>query len=76
MSGHFAGHIRVRRAVLLNLEGQRVAIIGMVVADLIPQLVMFEGEPFLLSRRELAYDVYDQVQPFRADRRLMIEAAS
>lgn len=65
-----AAAIRAERAALLGLDGQRVALVNMVVDDDVPLVVMFNGDPFLLDdykwnqRRELAYA---QVRPYRAD---------
>lgn len=60
-------HVRLRciNATLLNLAGQRIALVAMVVDADLPQIVMFEGEPFL--RVPGAGFRYGQVRPYRAD---------
>jgi hypothetical protein len=39
--------IRAARAALLGLDGKRIAVITMVIADRAPEIVMFDGDPFL-----------------------------
>jgi len=58
--------IRARAAELIGLDGVRVAFVTMVTDDQAPQIVMFEGEPFLRVNR---VDVlaYQQTRPYRAD---------
>jgi hypothetical protein len=63
------------RGVLLGLDHRHVATVNMVIAADIPQLVMFDGEPFLLKRPGGAELVYVQIRPYRADCSLTIEAA-
>lgn len=61
--------IRAARAALIGLDGKRVAVVTMVVDDRLPQIVMFEGEPYLTSP-EVPGDTsaaYVQVRPYRAD---------
>jgi hypothetical protein len=61
--------VRAARAALIGLDGKRVAVVTMVVDDRLPQIVMFEGEPYLTSP-EVPGDAsaaYVQVRPYRAD---------
>ena len=64
-----------RAAPTSKKEGRKIATVTMVVADEVPEVVMFEGNPFLhhanTHRENL---VYRQVQPYRADA-LVIEEA-
>lgn len=59
--------VRAERAALLGLDGRRVAVVTMVVADRLPQIVMFEGEPFLRLPGHYGAPRYAQVRPYRAD---------
>jgi len=71
-------------ARLLGLEGAdgrrpHVGTIRMVVDRKLPGLVMYEGEPFLLSSVTggASFDVsYVQTVPFRADAGLLVRGAS
>lgn len=68
--------IRAARAALIGLNGQRIAVVTMVVDDRLPQIVMFEGEPFLASP-EVPGDAsaaYVQIRPYRADAMVIEEA--
>ncbi|MEN6535686.1 MAG: hypothetical protein ABFD89_18625 [Bryobacteraceae bacterium] len=61
--------ILATRAALLDLNLKRVATVTMVTDDHAPEVVMYEGEPFLLSgdatmKPELTYL---QVRAYRAD---------
>jgi hypothetical protein len=69
--------IRAARAALIGLDGQRVAVVTMVVDDRLPEIVMFEGEPYLTSR-DIPADAsaaYVQVHPYRADAMVIEEPA-
>lgn len=65
--------VRAAKALLFDLAGRRIAAVTMVVDDRVPQIVMFEGDPFLWSPnpRPRPEDVgtheYKQVRPYRAD---------
>lgn len=70
--------IRAARAALIDLNGKRVAVVTMVVDDRLPQIVMFEGEPYLASP-EVPCDAsaaYVQVRPYRADAMVIEEMSA
>ena len=67
MSGdRCAGPIRVARAELFDLNQQRIAVVTLISDARLPEVVMFNGEPFLRVKRA---DVlaYDQARAYRAD---------
>jgi hypothetical protein len=68
--------IRAARAALIGLDGKRIAVVTMVVDDRLPQIVMFEGEPYLASPTIPADTsaAYVQVRPYRADAMVIEEA--
>lgn len=69
-SSSIAGRGRVRRAeaVLLGLDLRRVAQVGLVVDDAVPQILMFAGDPFLISGADDKQPLtYLQVRPYRVD---------
>jgi hypothetical protein len=60
--------LRCINAALLDLKGRRIALVAMVVDAEMPQIVMFEGEPFLrLAGYHDGAPGYAQVRPYRAD---------
>ena len=61
--------ILATRAALLDLNLKRVATVTMVTDDHAPEVVMFEGEPFLISGSTDAKPelTYLQVRAYRAD---------
>jgi hypothetical protein len=59
-------------AALIDLAGKRIAMVTMVIADDLPEVVMFEGNPFLFFDDPPL--TYRQVNPYRADA-LVIEEA-
>lgn len=64
-SGDRPAPIRATRVELLNLEHRLIAIATIVTDDRPPEVVMFEGEPFL--RAAGAVLTYRQARTFRAD---------
>lgn len=58
--------IRPVRAELLGLSRERVAIVTIIADDRLPEIIMFNGDPFLLDVN-LFGTAYRQVRPFRAD---------
>ena len=66
--------IQAARAKLMDLNHELVADLTIIVADEhIPEVVMFNGDPFLFQRAASDYGrfagvlCYRQVRPFRAD---------
>jgi hypothetical protein len=62
-SGDRPASLRCINAALFDLAGRRIALVAMVVDDQLPEIIMFEGEPFLYR----AGNHYHQVRPYRAD---------
>ncbi|MBN8987451.1 MAG: hypothetical protein J0H42_04345 [Rhizobiales bacterium] len=62
------GRIRRARADLLGLDLQRVARVELVVDDQVPAVLMFGGDPFLISGADDRQPLtYLQVRPYRVD---------
>lgn len=57
--------IRPVRAELLGLDRARVAVITIVAGEDLPEVVMFNGDPFIHDPQILG-TAYRQVRPFRA----------
>lgn len=58
--------VRLVRAALIGLDGEIRSTITMVVDDAMPEIVMFNGDPFLYDPSHSVI-AYLQVRPFRAD---------
>lgn len=70
ITGPHTSKIRPVRAALVGLAGERGITITIVVDDIMPDVVMYRGEPFLLvlpAAPGRAEPIYRQVRPFRAD---------
>lgn len=62
------GRIRTVTAVLFDLQRRRVAEVGLVVDDQVPAVLMFAGDPFVMSGAGDGQPLtYLQVQPYRVD---------
>lgn len=59
--------IRAVLCELVDLRGARVSRVTIVSDDRLPEVVMFEGDPFLHAP-EIGAEVYRQVRPFHAIR--------
>lgn len=69
------GRIRTRRATLLGLNLQRVAVVDLVIGDEIPQLVTFAGNPFLICGDETRGDLtFLEIRAYRVDCLVIAEA--
>lgn len=66
------GRIRTVRAELVNLAGNRIAVADLVVDDRLPEILMFEGEPFLRTSRADKTE-FHQVRPYRVDAMVISE---
>jgi hypothetical protein len=58
--------IRALQAALFDLSGDRIATVMVVSDQTLPQLIMFEGEPFLFERTAGEILFFHQARPFRA----------
>jgi hypothetical protein len=61
-----ATKVTAASAALFDLTGDRIATVMVVVDDKVPQVIMFEGDPFVFARLSGSQLFYQQVTPFRA----------
>ncbi len=62
------GRIRTVKAVLLGLDLQRLAQCDLVIDDQVPPVLMFGGDPFLISGADDKSPLtYLQARPYRVD---------
>jgi hypothetical protein len=61
-----AAAIRTVRAEMLGLQRQRIAVVSFLSDDDLPEVIMYNGDPFLLDRGLLGI-AYRQARAFRVD---------